>query len=301
MLHDKEDNSLFWTTNKSNTNEINRGNEVGSSSQTIYTTSNRIISVALDVTLNRFYWIERIGNIGTIYSIKYDGTDLKEIVTTNKGPRSLAVMSVFDLDNDGYDSLSDCDDSDPNINPGEDEIPYNGIDDDCNAETLDDDLDQDGYAFLVDCNDMDSSINPGEYEIPCNAMTFDDDLDQDGYLKNVGCNDEDPDIHPDAVEIPNNSIDEDCDGADLVTSTQELDNTMINIYPSPASELINIDVAGQLNYQATLYNLDGKIIYSSSNPKQIILGFTSAGMYLLEIINISSGQKIVKKIVLEKF
>lgn len=65
-----------------------------------------------------------------------------------------------------------------NAGCGPAEIPYNGIDDDCNPMTLDDDLDQDGFAVVDDCDDTNAAINPG------------------------------------AIEISNNGIDEDCNGLD---------------------------------------------------------------------------------------
>ncbi|MCB9765658.1 MAG: hypothetical protein H6739_38145 [Alphaproteobacteria bacterium] len=54
----------------------------------------------------------------------------------------------------------DCDDSLASISPGRSEQPYNGLDDDCDEATPDDDLDADGYGLDEDCDDQDPSITP---------------------------------------------------------------------------------------------------------------------------------------------
>ena len=98
------------------------------------------------------------------------------------------------------------------------EIPYNGIDDHCDPETLDDDLDQDGFALADDCDDTDSDSNPDATEIPyngidddCDTATLDDDLDQDGFVLADDCDDENAEINPNQEEIPYNGINDDCD------------------------------------------------------------------------------------------
>ncbi|MBW1811508.1 MAG: hypothetical protein JRJ87_25190 [Deltaproteobacteria bacterium] len=115
---------------------------------------------------------------------------------------SLCLLSVFHIvitlaacgcssndciDNDG-DSYGagtsclgeDCDDTDAAINPGESEIPYDGIDNDCNSATPDDDLDGDAYLEAIDCDDNNEDVNPGAVEDCLDGIDNDCDGDTDG-------------------------------------------------------------------------------------------------------------------------
>jgi len=112
----------------------------------------------------------------------------------------------------------DCSDTDGTSYPGAIEVPYNGIDENCNGMTDDDDLDGDGCGNATDCNDNDAGLNPGASEIPyngidenCNGMTDDDDLDKDGYGLSSDCNDAQASINPGAAESCD-AIDNNCNG-----------------------------------------------------------------------------------------
>jgi hypothetical protein len=87
-----------------------------------------------------------------------------------------------DVDGDGWPAFADCDDDDGTVFPGAEEIPYDGIDQNCSGGDLDD-LDLDGY--------------PGEPQ-------------------GTDCDDTRADVNPGALEIPLDGVDQTCDGSDLV-------------------------------------------------------------------------------------
>ena len=153
----------------------------------------------------------------------------------------------IDLDGDGWTMVDDCDEEDPEVNPGAEDLPYDGIDQDCDGDDLTD-VDGDGYAAAAvggsDCDDGDAAVHPGADEL-CNgvdddcdgtvdeddaidAETWFADADQDGfgdpattmpacaeppgYVITPGdCDDTDALVNPGAPEWCD-GLDNDCDG-----------------------------------------------------------------------------------------
>jgi hypothetical protein len=95
---------------------------------------------------------------------------------------------------------TDCDDDDATVSPSATETPYDGVDNDCDAGTPDDDLDGDGYGIAEDCDDDDAATNPA-------------DVDGDGYSTCDGdWDDTDASSYPGAAETCDDGIDNDGDG-----------------------------------------------------------------------------------------
>ncbi|MGW8181084.1 MAG: putative metal-binding motif-containing protein, partial [bacterium] len=165
------------------------------------------------------------------------------------------AVPCTDEDGDGYYldggfcGETDCDDADPNINPGAPEGPYG--DDTC-SDTLDNDCDGDiddldtgciPCSTPADCDDSNSCTDDSciagvcEYtndSDPCDdgdPCTTDDvcsdgvctgtpfplDEDEDTYVSDLcggnDCDDSNPDVNPGMQEIPGNGLDDDCNPA----------------------------------------------------------------------------------------
>ena len=143
------------------------------------------------------------------------------------GGKAFTTLGPVDMDGDTYASNLDCDEQNPQINPGATEV-CNGVDDDCDG-LVDDGFDVDGDLYTVcngDCNDNNSSVNPGQAEVwngvDDNCDTVIDnvnliDVDGDGYYTNpqnpqqADCNDTNAAINPGAAEIVN-GFDDNCNG-----------------------------------------------------------------------------------------
>ncbi len=87
---------------------------------------------------------------------------------------------------------------------------------------------------------------------------------------------------------------------DLTSSIHEISNTIVNIFPNPASSVINIDVEGRLDFKATLYGLNGKRVDTVVNNSQFNIASQSSGVYILELQDRKSGQRVVERVVVER-
>ena len=135
----------------------------------------------------------------------YDGVD-----------QDCAADNDYDRDHDTYvdeahgsgaggtaPNTGDCRDDNAAINPGVQEAPDDGIDQDCTGyDALSYVEDDDGDTYGTDQGTIILYDGPPPTP-PGYSVTADD------------CDDGDASIHPGAEEIPGNGIDEDCSGADL--------------------------------------------------------------------------------------
>lgn len=183
-----------------------------------------------------------------------------------------------DADSDGYCSEasggSDCDDFAGAVNPGQAEVPDNGVDEDCDGdvettEPVEDTGSEDTGSADTDTGSVDTGTADTGSEDTGSGDTAEDtgtadtdtgtedtgtayvDADSDGYGSTASggddCDDANSGISPGAIEIADDGIDQDCSGADSVTPeadvdgdgygvSEDCDDADASVYPGAADE-----------------------------------------------------------------
>ncbi len=138
---------------------------------------------------------------------------------------AMVFSSCPDGDGDGFTDATcggpDCDDGNAAVNPDTPEA-CDGIDNDCDGVSTDENADEDADGETPcqgDCDDTEPTVNSAGTEV-CDGLDndcvlgVDDPFDQDGdqVAACVGdCDDADPNVYPGAPEICD-GVDSDCDG-----------------------------------------------------------------------------------------
>jgi hypothetical protein len=124
-----------------------------------------------------------------------------------------------DRDHDGFVWPADCADQDFAVHPGATEVPYDGVDQDCDGADLVD-VDGDGFGPPEDCNDGDAAVHPAAEDVPYDGLDQDCsgsdvvDVDRDRWPWPDDCDDNNSAIHPGVEDVSGDGIDQDCDGFD---------------------------------------------------------------------------------------
>jgi MYXO-CTERM domain-containing protein len=157
--------NLWW-----NLEEKARGTEVVPGEHAVYDTP--MFQEADPRDCDAVHWLHVLSparNAGDPTVLNVDGR--RSDIGAWGGPYS----GLEDPDGDTWLEDGDCDEVDTGINPGTDEVWYDGTDQDCDGNDLDQDwdtFDHEDYGG-DDCDDTDSAVWPGASDTP------NDDVDQD--------------------------------------------------------------------------------------------------------------------------
>lgn len=155
------------------------------------------------------------------------------------------TVPAVDSDLDGVPDDEDCEPNNVNAYPGHEEVPYDGVDNDCAGDGDLEDFDGDGHrAEQVggdDCNDGNDQVHPGAEEVcydnldnNCDGIPDTDDCDGDGFdgasRGGDDCDDTDAAIYPGAPEVWYDGIDQNCAGFLESDYDQDLDGHDIDTH-----------------------------------------------------------------------
>ena len=178
---DSFENPVLETNNNAPANYVRDNTDCDDTNASVYPDATEIPDNLIDEDCN--------GKIAITFYTDKDGDSFGN-------PNSPTIIEIDNYDSDAPNGYSwyagDCDDDNDAINPLVDEIPENGIDDNCDGDTdiVERYIDADGDGY-------------GSQQFTA----------AQGVTNNLDCDDSNAEIHPFTKELLDDSIDNDCDGA----------------------------------------------------------------------------------------
>lgn len=199
--------------------------------------------------------------------------------------RTPTPTAPIDADGDGSPAEEDCDDADPTVFPGADEL-CGGGDEDCDGEVDEADAVDAGTWFFDDDGD-----GYGNQMQPQRACVQPADTIETGG----DCNDADSAIHPDATEIPCNGVAESCNGDGGVRVPEDVASIQLAVDAAEAGGYVCVGSGSWTGARITrpvhLVGVDGAdatiIDGNDRNPGLIVAGAPGT---IIEGISFDNGQ-----------
>lgn len=167
-----------------------------------------------------------------------------------------------DFDGDGWVKPFDCNNRDDSVFPGADEVPYDGVDQDCSGADVTD-VDADGYEGAAPAS---GGIGSAGAAGAAGASAGDGAED---------CDDTRPDVHPASVDVCDDGTDQDCSGADQACDALDGDGDGVT---AASGDCNDRDAAVNPEQDETYYNgVDDDCDPTTDDADRDADGFSKAG------------------------
>jgi hypothetical protein len=94
---------------------------------------------------------------------------------------------------------------------------------------------------------------------------------------------------------------EDFEIEEIPSSTRsEFNDVNVKIYPNPTNGIFRLELPAGLHFKAYLYDQSGQVLLEQSSNHYFDLANIPGGQYFLEIIDLGSNRKVVKKLIYAK-